>query len=699
MATTLSPGQSAALFDILSHYDTYQEIRDFRNVGSLAHYGPPFTTHVGQPSTAPALQTLVTKYLLTLPGLRDLPGDWWKVQCHDIIENFEKSNLSESYDKGSIGSRKTLATAISALIEYPVRGTFGGFAEVKDSDSHYDISKADDLARAFRDFMDGCIYGTALEETVMKASETDDLSQHSSLIKGVHEFVLVNVASLMHYTLVLSPKGQYLLKLIENANKLIPYLVIRQTLKIGNVASMISAMMRVVLAKMSVTSVTNWIGLTSNADDGMNLLQHIVSTVLHWDTRELDSRASKIEKERGKSAKEQLQILKEYPSLPREEQERIRSKSQKESISIVTAIFRARDIEHTLNEHEHEISLEYLSIQLSIRDRQEIIRVLCHTSPDYFTKSIRELVDAYYPVIRDMHNAINLSGTISDMESFIRDMIKVGKIQSDSKGNTINPSVGDFVMLLRKHQFSCHTFIHQACKNGPELVDWYLGWAKGAAAEFKRAEGAKDEAGHTDAGKLNAELNKLFESLTKEQQKQITPVLDAQIEYLDEMHASSRSRLEAVLHSQPSNEKHIASVLSGINSRPSSRPASRAQSPAPQSPKERNAQPTHKDHSLPTPKVSSGAGPGAFLSRWQDILDHTPISPLTSEGKVQKASSTVVVNASTKDVDGQTLVEYASKEAPGNQVKPRAKKPDARIIVDCMGVEFRRLLAEKSCSW
>lgn len=77
----------------------------------------------------------------------------------------------------------------------------------------------------------------------------------------------------MHYTLILSPKGQYLLKLIDNANKLIPYLVIRQTLKIGNVASMINAMMKVILAKMSVTSITNWIGLTANQNDGMNLMQ------------------------------------------------------------------------------------------------------------------------------------------------------------------------------------------------------------------------------------------------------------------------------------------------------------------------------------------------------------------------------------------------------------------------------------------
>lgn len=191
MATPLSPGQSAALFDILSHFDTYSSIRDFRHPGSLKHYGPPFTTQDGQPSTAPALQTLVSRFLLTLPGLRDLPDNWWKVQCYDIIENFEKSNLSESYDKGAIGSRKTLASAISALIEYPVRGTFGGFAEVKDGKPEYNVDNADDIARAFRDFMSGCIYGSVLEETVARAAETDKLDEHTSLIKGVHEFVLV----------------------------------------------------------------------------------------------------------------------------------------------------------------------------------------------------------------------------------------------------------------------------------------------------------------------------------------------------------------------------------------------------------------------------------------------------------------------------------------------------------------------------
>lgn len=77
----------------------------------------------------------------------------------------------------------------------------------------------------------------------------------------------------MHYTLVLSPEGPTLLRMISNVHNLIPYMAIRQTLKIGNVATMISGMTKVILAKASVASMTNWIGLTTGADEGMNLLQ------------------------------------------------------------------------------------------------------------------------------------------------------------------------------------------------------------------------------------------------------------------------------------------------------------------------------------------------------------------------------------------------------------------------------------------
>lgn len=191
MEKPLSPAQLAALFDILSHYNTYAEIRDFRIPGSLDHYGPPFAAEPSTPSTTPALQGLVSKFILKLPGLRDVSDDFWKVQVQDIIQELEAANLSESYDKGVIGTRKTVATAISALIEYPVRGTVGGFSKVQDADHQYDLRKGEDLSRSFRDLMDEVIYGDMLEKLVKKMAETDRLTDHEPLVQATHEYLLV----------------------------------------------------------------------------------------------------------------------------------------------------------------------------------------------------------------------------------------------------------------------------------------------------------------------------------------------------------------------------------------------------------------------------------------------------------------------------------------------------------------------------
>ena len=84
-----------------------------------------------------------------------------------------------------------------------------------------------------------------------------------------------SIASFLHALLV-SPDGPYLLKLLENLHKLIPYVMIKQTLRVGNAATMINGMVRLLLAKIGVGSALNWIGITKDAEDGMNLLQRQV---------------------------------------------------------------------------------------------------------------------------------------------------------------------------------------------------------------------------------------------------------------------------------------------------------------------------------------------------------------------------------------------------------------------------------------
>lgn len=498
---------------------------------------------------------------------------------------------------------------------------------------------------------------------------------------------LNSVASLMHFTLVLSPKGQYLLKLVDHASKLVPWMMIRQTLKIGNVASMINAMMKVVLAKMSVASLTNWIGLTASEDDGMNLMQHIISTVLHWDVRELESRASKLERERADLGKEQLSALRHYVDRTYEEHQALRDMSQQTSKSIVTVILDDAKLFDQLTEQHHKQALEYLSIQLSIHDRNKIINVLCHSHPDHLTHSVRELVAAYEPVIRNVHSAVDLSGTVGDFHSFLTDLIKLGRIHAGKDGKSTVPTVGDFVQLLKKHQGSCHRFIHQLTKNGKEVTNWYLEWCHAAAAQFRRKENTKEKG----AGDLTQSLEDLFISVPQEKKQKISTLLDQQSKYIAEMHSSSRQRLEAVLKSPPSSNQSISKIFSGHFSRPSSRSSSRAPSPAPDQERDGNSD--------VVPTVKSDPGPGAYLARWQDLLDSTLITPQTSEGPVRRAGNDTVVKDSTVDVDGEQLVEF---DAPGQSklgTGKKSRKPDVSVVLEEMLPAFRKILAEKSCSW
>ena len=189
----LTPEQSAALFDILTHRETYDEIEDFKQPGAIKKYGPPFQDEETKSQT-PILQTLLSKFILKLPGLRDVSPDFWKVRVADLVDDLCKAELSESYDKGVLGIRKTLATAISALIEYPARGCLGGVPDRRDQmkkGRKYDTSDPDDVLQAWQDCVQDLIHGNLIDRLFVKAAETDKLEEHESLVRGMHEFVLV----------------------------------------------------------------------------------------------------------------------------------------------------------------------------------------------------------------------------------------------------------------------------------------------------------------------------------------------------------------------------------------------------------------------------------------------------------------------------------------------------------------------------
>jgi len=340
------------------------------------------------------------------------------------------------------------------------------------------------------------------------------------------------------------------------------------------------------------------------------------------------------------------------------------------------------------------------------------------------TQTIRDVVAAYEPIIRNIHQAVDLSATVADLEYFLKDMIRLSKAPERSKSSGLLgrggpreektvPTVGDFVALLKKHQGASHRFVHQCAKNGPEVTSWFHEYTKVAVSNFRRPpdsakSGSDSTSSSSGAGTLTEPLQKLFSSLPAKKREAFLPILDAHALYLFKAAAASSSRFRTVVSTPPSRNPALQTPR-----------GSRANSPAPS-----GNSPTPKDQktlSSSTIKalVEADPGPGAYLARWQNLLDGTVITPVSHGGKIRHASDGSVLKASrigadatappmqrtastqskSEETDEEDVFEEAheSLDELGLEEKDKVKRPDVTPIVDALGKGFRKELGRIGC--
>ena len=314
--------------------------------------------------------------------------------------------------------------------------------------------------------------------------------------------------------------------------------------------------------------------------------------------------------------------------------------------SIALAVLSSAPNLGNLDETQEKVALEYLAIQLAIRDREELIKVFCHSSPDLLTSSIRSLASAYDPIIRGLHNAVNLSSGVSDLESFLNDLIRVSTIDSSSKGGSAKlPSVEDYCRLLQKHQGSSHRFIHQVLMNGKELSRWYHEYAEHAAKQYRQKDPPKspDTNGNIDtaAGDFTERLEILFSTLSETNKAKVLSEIDAHAMYLSSITDSSSTSMSTVL----------GNLAAGVS--------------------------------------ESSKGPGMYLFRWQSLMDETKITPAVAGGPVRLGESESVKDATTVDIDGKK-----KGDVHPVQVNDEGEKssPDVSTTVRLLGTRFVDIL-------
>lgn len=429
----------------------------------------------------------------------------------------------------------------------------------------------------------------------------------------------------------------------------------------GNAATMLNGMVRLLLTKLSVTSLTNWVGLTQAPADGMNLLQRIISLVLSWDAAEFRKSAERVEKSDERPPDEALQAIREFMTRTREEHEQVRQASQEHGQSIITAIFNAADLVLVppLNDAVHAKCLEYYSALLSARDRDVIADALCRQQPDLFTQMIKDGVSAYEPIIRAIHARIDLREHLEAAQGFIEDFIKTSKPTAPSPGlfgvgastSARLAGVQDYVELLMRNRSLLYKWVHDFASQCPDVWEDLRIWAKKGLASFRqstpsRASDAKGRVNEGDPRSLDDRLEELFAALPIAAQVSVRSAIDAHAEYLSTLCQISHARLQFL------------------------------------------AVETDTDR-------GTMAGPGVYLARWQDFLDETPITPATPHGPIRRGRD--VKNTTTMGKtgigEGRDVHELRAVQEEG----PLA--PDVSVVVKELGPGFGEILRSRAELW
>lgn len=672
-SATLSPQQLEALLDILVHHETYSEVQTFKYPEAIENYGYPFESCAHKhkdgrsgKSLSPLLQLLFTRLVLPIPGLRDLPSKFWSSKFRCIMKRFGDANLSDSYDKGTLGSRKRLASAASVIHESITRGLLSGVPNNKlpDLNDTYDLHKAEDLAKAWDGVVQHLVYGNLLDELFNHLAKTTNLESYSPAVNAAVDYAIIYVATFLHHLFVLSAEGPYLLKLIDNVHGLIPYTVVGQTLRLGNAGTMINAMVRLFLAKVSVGAISNWLGFTQNASDGMNLMQRIISLVLEWDAGDFRKAIDSIRKNKEGPSQSHLDVIDEHVKAPTGEYEAARGLSQNDHKSIIIAILETRDkgLSDSLTEAQHTQCLEYYSAQLAIRDRDKITDALCRQTPDLTTTIVRDGVSVFEPMIRTIHKNVDIRKHISSVESFLTDLIKTSKPKKRDDGKTQNatvpPCVEDYVALLKRNRQLAYDYLHEFAEGCPELRTTWLEWAKSSLEFFRQpssnSNGSTKAQGRCSFGdqEMNKALQSLFDGIPDDKKENVKACIDAHARYLSTLENSSWVQVQKVIDGVDDQEKKEAS--------------------------------------------GNMSGPGVYITRWHCLLDETIVTPNTPRGPPRRGKDVKGVKAlgKTEAIASSESWDPNALSQQDEQTRPEA--PDVSVVVDALAPQFKNLVADIS---
>ncbi|KAJ7908340.1 hypothetical protein B0H13DRAFT_2233333 [Mycena leptocephala] len=108
-----------------------------------------------------------------------------------------------------------------------------------------------------------------------------------------------------------------------------------------------------------------------------------------------------------------------------------------------------------------------------LRDREQLIGLLFEGST---SDLLKDMITIFYTPLAQVYRAASIADSLSDLQSFINDLIKTVEQSEDLSQEDPTQTVQAFIDLIERHEQSFYNFVHKVHSKGEGLFDSLMRW-------------------------------------------------------------------------------------------------------------------------------------------------------------------------------------------------------------------------------
>ncbi|KAG2156083.1 hypothetical protein DEU56DRAFT_765475 [Suillus clintonianus] len=323
---------------------------------------------------------------------------------------------------------------------------------------------------------------------------TPDINQLPPNYRAVTEWGRITLASTIFQMFVASDTASETFASMKRLHGLMPYFLLRTALKISSPVAMIRSVVDIFLA---------------TPFGGRSLLQRMFSGSLTEEVRIIEEDIEAVKAKVDDSV--MCEKLRLFVNAPREIQDTYRADAVQGKIPLLAVVLRSgeeprldRDqlrrvhrahLAHAtyLRERENLVDSDdddgprdeeawlfedlkvLVQLYSRLRDREQLIALIFE---GVTAELLKEIISIFYAPLAQVYKAANIGNSVSDLQNFITDLIKVVEATEEMTEEDPQATVQTFIDLVGRHEQAFYSFVHKVHANGKGLFESLMRWVE-----------------------------------------------------------------------------------------------------------------------------------------------------------------------------------------------------------------------------